>query len=166
VSRFDPIAGKLRRFGDVENHHLLGGGFVTGHVVYERSAVFLQRLGSELTRTKDIHLKYERTTGQALKDWATLIGESVLAPSLLLVSIGIGIGILMLVALSVPYLISLPFRLVGKTDLALAIVDKGGLGFLVMFIAILALIGPFRTASRVHRENWMSKGPKTEQRAE
>ena len=45
VSFFDPVSGALRSFADwgtIANHRLLGGGFFRGHVVYERSPVFLE----------------------------------------------------------------------------------------------------------------------------
>ena len=68
VSWFDPVAGVLKHFdqwGVVKNQRLLGGGFITGHVVYERHPRFLKRfvagLGVDAVETS-------RTRWQSVRD--------------------------------------------------------------------------------------------------
>ena len=159
VSRFDPIAGTLRRFGEVENHYLLGGGFITGHIVYERNEKFLKQLSRGLTNDDSLDLRIERTQGEALKDVSMLVGESIAAPVALAVSIGIGTGLIMVTAMAVPFLASKVIALLGNAQLAQEVSEKGGLGFIVMFVAVMFCLGPLSKGSTVHKQNRLSGKP-------
>ena len=112
VSYFDPVAGVLRRFdewGGVANHHLLGGGFLTGHVVYERSSYFLGTLtegllGKRYTLHRDISDK--------IKDSLVLLGENLAVPVGLLMLLVLGAAVWTGIAMLWPFLVTLPLRLV------------------------------------------------------
>jgi hypothetical protein len=147
VSYFDPVAGVLRRYrewGEVKNHRLLGGGFMSGHVVYERSPTFLEAFARGLTG-KPVTL--QRTARQRIKDWALLLGETLAAPAGLLVLLAVGFGLWVLAAMLVPFLVSLPFRLFLSPETWGPIVDYGSALFGGMFL-IVFLIVPIIDAKR------------------
>lgn len=153
VSYFDPVAGTLRRFnewGPVNNHRLLGGGFISGHVVYERSDAFLGRLTEGLLGQA---VTPRRTDGQKLKDMAMLLGESLLAPSVLFVLLASGTVLWIMTAALLPFLVSLPFRLFVGPEIWGPILDYGALLFGVMMLFTF-LIGPVilakETFGRLH----------------
>jgi hypothetical protein len=136
VSYFDPVAGMLRRFnewGPVNNQRLLGGGFLRGHVVYERSDVFLGRFTEDLVGKA---LTPCRTRGDKLKDVAILLGESLLAPSALFVLLASGTALWIMTAALLPFLVSLPFRLFFGPEIWGPILDYGTLlyGGMALFV--------------------------------
>lgn len=140
VSYFDPVAGVLRRYGEwgeVKNHRLLGGGFISGHVAYERSAIFLKTFTQDLLG-KPVALR--RTTGQKIKDWAMLLGETLLAPGGLLVVLVVGTMLWAMVAALLPFLVSLPFRPFVARETWGPIVDYGFLFFAVMFLFLFSIL--------------------------
>jgi hypothetical protein len=134
VSYFDPVASILRRYrewGPVDNCRLLGGGFVTGHIVYERSAVFLGKFTQGLIGQPMI---LRRTSTQKLKDMAMLLGETLLAPVGLLVLVLSGTAIWIMGAFLLPFLISLPLWLFVDSETWWRIVDYGALIIGVLFL--------------------------------
>ena len=140
VSYFDPVAGMLRRFnewGPVNNYRLLGGGFLSGHVVYERSDVFLGRftgglLGQAMTP--------RRTGWDKLKDMGMLLGESLLVPSALFVLLASGTALWIMAAALLPFLVSLPFRLFVGPEIWGPILDYGALLFGGMMLFIFLVV--------------------------
>jgi hypothetical protein len=140
VSYFDPVAGVLRRYaewGEVKNHRLLGGGFVSGHVVYERSPIFLETFTRGLVGTP---AALHRTVRQRLKDLAMLLGETLFAPVSLLVLVIAGLMLWVAAALLVPFLVSLPFRLFYDPETWGPILDYAGLFFGAMFLIVLLIV--------------------------
>jgi hypothetical protein len=127
VSYFDPVAGILRRFNEwglVNNHRLLGGGFLSGHLVYERSDVFLGRLTEGLLgQTFMPH----RSREEMLRNMWVLLGESLLAPLALFVLLASGTALWILMAALLPFLVSLPFRLFVGPEVWGPILDYGAL---------------------------------------
>ena len=98
VSFFDPVSGALRSFADwgkIANHRVLGGGFFRGHVVYERSPVFLGTLTEGLCGRP---IPFERGVKERLGDLLLLIGETLVAPTVLAVILAVGAGLYVLVA--------------------------------------------------------------------
>ena len=90
VSWFDPVAGTLHRFGrwgEVRNRRLLGGGFIRGHVVYQHSEAFLETFTKGIC---DRALPIKRTPKERVKDVSLLIGETLLAPGLLIGVLALG----------------------------------------------------------------------------
>jgi hypothetical protein len=153
VSYCDPVSGMLRSFGDwgtVANRRLLGGGFFRGHVVYERSPVFLAALTEGLCgRTIPI----ERSLTERLWDVLLLTGETLAAPALLLAVLAIGAGFFVLAATLLPYLVSLPLRLFLKRETWVPWVDGASYVMLAsMFLAFL--VGPMTRARKVHSLYW------------
>jgi hypothetical protein len=158
VSYFDPVAGMLQRFNDwgpVNNLRLLGGGFLSGHVVYERSDVFLGRLTEGLLGQA---MTPRRTGGEKLKDMTMLLGESLLAPSLLFVLLASGTALWIGAAALLPFLVSLPFRLFVGPEIWGPILDYGAFLFggmmLFVFLVVPAIhakeaFGRLRNASLV-----------------
>jgi hypothetical protein len=154
VSCFDPVAGKLRRFnewGPVNNQRLLGGGFLSGHVVYERSDLFLGRfteclLGQAMTP--------RRSSGGKLKDVAMLLGESLLAPSALLVLLASGTALWIMAVALLPFLVSLPFRPFVEPEIWGPILDHGALwfgGIMLFVFLIVPLIHAREAFQRLRR---------------
>jgi len=136
VSYFDPVAGMLRRYrewGEVSNHKLLGGGFVSGHVVYERSPVFLGKLTQGLLGEAKVP---PRTSAQRWKDGMLLLGETLIAPAGLLGLLVAGAAIMTMAVLMLPFLVSLPFRLFLARETWEPIYDYVGLaiGLLMLFV--------------------------------
>ncbi len=160
VSYFDPVAGVLRRYtewGGVDNHHLLGGGFLTGHVVYERSPVFLQSFSRGLLgQPRTLH----RTTGEKFKDWALLLGETLLAPAGLAVLVGAGLALWVVTALLVPYLISIPFRFLFAPETWGPFLDYGGAFFAACFLVVFSIV-PWIRAKETFKRLW-NNGSKAE----
>lgn len=157
VSWFDPVAGRLRRYddwGSVRNHRLLGGGFIRGHVVYERSPVFLGRLTAGLCGTP---LYSNRSRGEKVKDTLFLVGESLVGPAALLVVLLLGAAVLGIVVMILPFLVSLPFRPFFDSVVWGPILDKGSLIMAAVVGVVLFLAPPIR-ASRAHKLFW--KQPK------
>jgi hypothetical protein len=153
VSWFDPVAGKLRRFerwGKVCNHHLLGGGFISGHVVYERSALFLRTLTRGLCGHE---IPLDITPGERRRDLLVLIGETLLAPTLLLVVLVLGVAVFALTIALLPFLISLPLRVFLPPDTWAPIVDTATLVPGAMMIFTLLLV-PLLRAVKVHALFW------------
>lgn len=153
VSWLDPVAGVLRHFnqwGEVHNHHLLGGGFITGHVVYEKHPKFLQRFVSGLGAGP---VNLERTTWQRIRNWAMLLGETLLAPvSLLLITLA-GAAIWLLAVFLLPWLVSLLFRPEFMPQVAPVIFDRIGIGFGIM-MTLVFLINSRMYARQLHRAAW------------
>jgi hypothetical protein len=154
VSYFDPVAGVLRRYGEwgpVNNQRLLGGGFLSGHVVYERSDLFLGRfteclLGQATTP--------RRTRGERLKDMAMLLGESLLAPSALFVLLASGTALWILAAALLPFVVSLPFRLFVEPEVWGPILDYGALlfgGMMLFVFLVVPMIHARETFRRLRR---------------
>ena len=140
VSYFDPVAGMLRRhteWGAVKNHRLLGGGFVSGHVVYERSPIFLETFTRGLLG-KPVTL--QRTLGQRSKDLLLLLGETLLAPAGLLLLVSVGAMLWVAMALLVPFLVSLPFRFFYDPETWGPILDSAALVFGAMFLFVLLIV--------------------------
>ena len=88
-------AEKFCRLGTIANHRLLGGGFFRGHVVYERSPVFLGTLTEGLCGRP---IPFERGVKERLGDLLLLIGETLVAPTVLAVILAVGAGLYVLVA--------------------------------------------------------------------
>ena len=150
VSFFDPVAGVLRRFehwGGVTNHRLLGGGFLRGHVVYQHSPVFLRRLSSGICGTE---LPLIRTRREQVVDWLLLLGETLLAPALLILILVAGAGFLTVMALLVPYLASLTVRWWLDPAYWQPIYD-GAAMFFAGVLAIAFMVTPFTRASDAQR---------------
>ncbi len=157
VSWFDPVAGHLTHFddwGNVSNHRLLGGGFIRGHVVYERSQpfleVFTQGLGGQ-------PLAVMRPPGERWKDLAVLVGEMLLAPAALVLVLVLGAIVFALTISLLPFLLSLPLRLFLQPETWAPIVD--GLELVValsMFVSLL--MASLVRARRVHALHWTA-GP-------
>lgn len=153
VSWFDPVAGRLGRFGlcaQIDNHRLLGGGFIRGHVVYEHSPVFLNAFTRGLCGRA---LSFDRSFRERAWDMGILIGETLLAPVLLIVILLLGVGVFALTVSLVPYLLSLPLRLFMAPDAWGPIVDTltywlAGAMFLALFL------GPIVRARKVHARYW------------
>ncbi|HEY6506837.1 MAG TPA: hypothetical protein VIY56_02415 [Vicinamibacterales bacterium] len=153
VSFLDPVAGVVRTFtdwGPVVNHRLLGGGFLSAHVVYERSAAFLTTLGAGLGAGA-VHL--HRSPGERVRDALLLTGETLVAPVLLAVVLAVGAGLFVLVALLVPYMLSWTVRWWMAPEVWGPIVDTAsrvGLGAMVLTF----LVAPALRASAAHRRYW------------
>lgn len=160
VSWFDPVAGILRRFGDwgkVCNHRLLGGGFIRGHVVYERSPVFL----SAFTRGLCGHeIPFERTPKERWQDLLVLIGETLFAPTVLAVVLILGAGVFALTVSLLPFLLSLPLRLFLPPETWGPIVDTGTL-YIAGAAVITLLLAPLLRAIKVHALYWVATPPES-----
>jgi hypothetical protein len=153
VSYLDPIAGRLRHFdtlGAVSNHRLLGGGFISGHVVYERSPVFLSALGEGLCGTP---VAIARNPGERLRDTLILVGETLLAPVGLAAVLTIGAMLFVAVAALIPWGLSLIARQFVAEETWAPIVDTASLVLLGMMV-LAFLVAPAVRASRAHRQYW------------
>lgn len=153
VSWFDPVAGVLERFnqwGTVRNQRLLGGGFVTGHVLYERHPKFLRRFVAGLGAGA-VTIKYSRW--QRVRDWAVLLGETLLAPlGLTLITLAGG-ALWLAVAFLLPWLVSLLFRLDFMPHVDQAVFARVGMGFAVAMVLVF-LINSRNCARRIHAAAW------------
>jgi hypothetical protein len=153
VSWFDPVAGMLRGFshwGELQNHRLLGGGFIRGHVVYEHSPVFLKSLiqgllGQELPLT--------HTWKEWWQDRLMLVGETLVAPVALTVVLAVGLALYLLTAILVPFLLSLGLRLFLSPETCGPIVDKISLVF-IGSMTLTFVIVPILRAAKVHAQFW------------
>lgn len=153
VSWFDPVAGVLRHFnqwGEVSNQRLLGGGFVTGHVVYEKHPKFLRRLVAGLGGGS---AEIVRTPWQRFRDWAFLLGETMLAPLALLLITLAGAAIWVAVVAMLPWLASLLFRPEFMPRVDPAVFDWAALGLGVV-MTLVFLINSRVTAGKLHRAAW------------
>ena len=153
VSWFDPVAGTLRRFGDwgaVSNHRLLGGGFFRGHLVYEHSPVFLAAVTRGLCGRE---LQAQRTRVEQWRDGLVLVGETLLAPTALVLTLAAGMALFLLTALTPAYLLSLVLRQFLQDDTWIFIENATALVFLGS-MALALTLAPVIRASRVHRRYW------------
>jgi hypothetical protein len=158
VSWFDPVAGTLKRFDDwgkVCNHRLLGAGFVLGHVLYERSAVFLNAFLLGLIG-KEVPLK--RTVYEQALDLLILAVETIVEPIVFAFFLAVGAGMVVGVAALGPELFSLLVRwwLPPKTWGAIA--DTATLIILGVILILFALV-PAIGASRAHARYWAAAPP-------
>ncbi len=154
VSWFDPVAGVVRRFrewGHVDNHRLLGGGFVRGHVVYERSPVFLRVFTRGLCGRA---LLVQRTVGERLKNFLVLVGETLLAPVGIILVLALGVVVLGITITMTPFLLSFLFRPFVSAETLGPLQDKASLVIAIMMVSVL-LFSPSVRASRVHRRHWV-----------
>lgn len=156
VSWFDPVAGVLRRFdewGGVDNHRLLGGGFIRGHVVYEHSPMFLGALTKGLAGKA---LPMRRSVRQRVRDGLILLGETLGAPLGLLVVLLAGAAVFGLTIVILPFLISLPFRPFFGPEIWGPILDWSALIVGAMMVLSLSL-APLLRAYRVHALYWAER---------
>ncbi|MBI3819109.1 MAG: hypothetical protein HY286_10495 [Planctomycetes bacterium] len=158
VSRFDPVAGILYSFGDwanITNHRLLGGGFLSGHIVYERSAVFLGVLTREVSG-RDVPMS--RSRGERVRDTLLLFAETLAAPLALALVLIMGAAISLLTAMLIPIVLSLVLSTFMNGNLVQDI--KGYLGgfFIAMFVLVFTINPPIR-ACKVHSRYWMRTKP-------
>jgi hypothetical protein len=153
VSFFDPVSGRVRTFDDwgpVRNHPLLGGGFITAHVVYERSPIFLGTLAEGLCgRTMPMQMGAR----QRLWDSVRLIGETLFTPVLLAAVLAIGAMLFTAVAFMLPWFGSWIARIFVGPETYGPIVDKISLVLLGMMLLTFA-VAPRNRASKVHRSYW------------
>jgi hypothetical protein len=159
VSWFDPVAGTLKRlttWGDVVNHRLLGGGFLRGHVVYERSPVFLGALTRGLCGRE---IPLVRTFKERWWDRLILIGETLLAPTAVAVVLICGMALFLLTALLLPFLISLILRQFLVESTWVSIENTSSL-ILIASMVIAFVLGPLIRASKVHRLYWVGSAGK------
>lgn len=158
VSFLDPVAGVVRTFtdwGPVVNHRLLGGGFLSAHIVYERSAAFLATLGAGLG-AHAVHL--HRSPVERTRDALLLTAETLVAPVLLALVLAVGAGLFVAVALLVPYGLSWTVRWWMAPEVWGPIVDAAslvGLGAMTLTF----LVAPALRASVAHRRHWARDAP-------
>jgi hypothetical protein len=165
VSWFDPVAGQLHHFdrwGAVRNHHLLGGGFLRGHVVYEHSPIFLEALARGLCGHD---IPFARTSAERWRDALVLTGETIFAPLALTIVVMIGFMFFILAALIVPYLLSLALRLFLPWPTVVRIENAAAVVFIVLMVLAFTL-APVIRASRVHRQYWVSRESRQPSHAE
>jgi hypothetical protein len=154
VSWFDPVAGPLRSpedWGDVSNHRLLGGGFVTGHVVYEHNSAFLGSLTQGLCG-HDIPLK--RGLEARLRDFLLLIGETLLAPTVLAFILIVGAGLFALAAMAIPFLLSLTVRWFLPPETWAPYIDAASFTILGL-MTLVYLAAPAIRARKIHSLYWI-----------
>ncbi len=165
VSRFDPVAGVLKRFkewGAVNNHHLLGGGFIRGHVVYEHNSVFIRELAKGISGQQ---LSLQRTSKEKWRDRLILIGETLLAPLALLVTVVIGMVIFAMVVLTLPYLLSLVLKIFWSEQIWVPVFYASIIAIATVMIIVMTL-SPIIRASKVHRLYWRITRLMGDQRSE
>lgn len=153
VSFFDPVSGRIRTFDDwgrVTNHPLLGGGFVTAHVVYEASPTFLRALAQGLCGRA---LPMRIGAGQRMWGTVRLIGETLVVPVLLAVVLVIGALFFGAVAAMLPWAASWIARLFVGPETYGPIVDRVSLVLLGMMLLTFA-VAPRNRASKVHGNYW------------
>lgn len=153
VSYFDPVAGTLRRFGDgrrLANHHLLGGGFLRGHIVYERSSVFLEHFAQALVARG---IRPSGTMWLRFIDMLVLLVETLLAPAALAFLIVCGAGLFVCTAFLFPFLLSLTVRFFLPVETWAPIVDF--IGWIFLGALVLASVsGPILRGIEVHSRFW------------
>lgn len=151
VSYFDPVAGTLRRYrewGPVKNHYLVGGGFVSGHIVYERSDVFLETLTDGLLGQARA---LQRTSAQKRKDFVLLLGETLAAPAGLLALLAIGGALWVATALLVPFLASVPFRLIYPPEVWGPYLDYASLSIGALILSVFMVTPAIRARESLTR---------------
>lgn len=152
-SYFDPVAGRLRHvaeWGELRNHGLLGGGFFRGHLVYEHSPVFLAALTRGLVGRE---IPLVRTRKERRRDFFTLLGETLLAPVVVVAVLLIGAAVFAGVAVLLPLLVSLVLRWFLPPEVAIV-----KTGFLIMLgmMAIVFSVVPFIRAWQAHSRHWLN----------
>lgn len=153
VSFLDPVAGVVRTFtdwGPVVNHRLLGGGFLSAHIVYERSAAFLTTLGAGLGVQA---MRLHRSPAERIGDALLLTAETLVAPVLLALVLAVGAGLFVAVALLVPYALSWTVRWWMAPAVWGPIVDAASLVALGA-MTLTFLVAPALRASEAHRRYW------------
>jgi hypothetical protein len=158
VSFFDPVAGALRSFDDfgpVTNHRLLGGGFLLGHVVYERSAVFLGVVSEGLCGRR---LSRQRTFMDAVRSSIVLLGETLLAPMALAITLSLGAALFAAAAALLPFLLSLLVRPVLPPKVWAPVTDAAT-GVMLGVMALAFFVAPAVRASKVHARYWQASRP-------
>jgi hypothetical protein len=156
VSYFDPVSGMLRTYDDwgpVNNHRLLGGGFIMGHVVYEHSGVFLDTLTEGLCGTC---LPLPRSLKQRIWDALVLLGETLAAPAAITVVLAVGAGLYVAAAMLVPYLLSWLVRWFVPAETWAPIVDTASLVFLAM-MTLAFVVAPAIRAGKAHAMYWVTE---------
>jgi hypothetical protein len=156
VSFFDPVSGPIKTFlnwGRVANHRLLGGGFFTGHVVYERSPVFLRALGEGLSGRP---VTFKRGTASWLRDVLILGGETLAAPLGLGAVVAVGAALFTVAAMLVPYLLSWTVRWWMPAERWAPVIDTLSFVFLGL-MTLTFLVAPATRASRAHSLYWTTK---------
>lgn len=162
VSWFDPVAGAIRSFehcGDLTNHYLLGGGFLRGHVVYERSRVFLNAFTLGLTGCA---IPFRRTFKERWQDLLVLVGETLLAPGALVCLLLVGAALFALTAMILPFLLSLLVRPFLPTEVWAPILDTSSLIVLSATVLIF-LLAPLIRAKRVHSLYWATSSSESDE---
>jgi hypothetical protein len=153
VSYLDPIAGRLRNFnvwGTVSNHHLLGGGFIRGHVVYEHSRVFIGALAEGLCGRRVTIVQDARAR---LRDSLVLFAETLVAPIGVMAILTIGAMLFAAVAMMIPWGLSWVVRWFVPEATWRPVVDTASLVMLGM-MALAFLVAPAVRARRAHRQYW------------
>jgi hypothetical protein len=149
VAWLDPVAGRLRRFdqwGPVCNHYLLGGGFIRAHVVYERSARFIEAFAQGISGEQ---LRCVRRPLERLTDFMLLLGESLLAPVALLLVLLVGAAVVTLTIALLPFLFSFVLDLFGLQSLVQPVREYGVWMIGSMFL-LVGLLNPWINARRIH----------------
>jgi hypothetical protein len=155
VSWFDPVAGILKSFGNwgkVTNHRLLGGGFIRGHLVYERSSVFLDALTQGLCG-HEIPLK--RGVVERLRDSLLLVGETLFAPILTVLVVLFGFLQYAVGAYVIAYVVSLPLWLFWTADTLEPFVGRVRWILVIVQFGLL-LVWAKQRARRIHSRYWVA----------
>jgi hypothetical protein len=159
VSFFDFVAGRLRpmpAWGELRNHRLLGGGFVTGHVVYERSRAFLGAFTRGLLGRE---LPLRETRAERRRDIAALLGESLLGPAAAILTLLVGAFFVVVTGFLVPTLLGLVLRLfLGPGPRPW--IHTLSLVFLGMFVFAI-FVGSLIRAVQVHKRYWCARSSET-----
>ena len=153
VSFFDPVSGRVKTFDDwgkVDNHPLLGGGFVSAHVVYEGSPIFLRTLAKGLCGKA---LEVSASRKQRFKDTMRLVAETFFFPVLLLIVLTLGVMFFLLVALMLPWAASWVARMFVGPETYGPIQDWVSLVLVGMMLLSFAL-APWLRARLMHRQFW------------
>jgi hypothetical protein len=153
-SYFDPVAGRLRQvaeWGEMRNHGLLGGGFFRGHVVYEHSPVFLAALTRGLVGRE---IPLERTPKERRRDFFVLLGETLLAPVVVIAVLLIGAAIFAATAVLLPFVVSLVLRWFLPPETAIV---KTGFFIMLGMLALVFSVAPAIRAWTAHSRYWLKK---------
>lgn len=153
-SYFDPVAGRLRQlaeWGELRNHSLLGGGFFRGHLVYEHSPVFLAALTRGLAGRE---IPLERTPDERRRDFFVLLGETLLAPVVVIAVLLLGAAIFVALAALVPFLVSLVLRWFLPTEVAIV---KTGFFIMLGMLALVFSVAPALRAWSAHSRYWLRR---------
>jgi hypothetical protein len=134
----------------VVNHRLLGGGFLRGHIVYERSPVFLGVLTEGVCGRP---LPLARTRKEKWIDWLLLAGETLLAPAGAAIVLIAGVAIFLMTAFLLPFLVSLPLRQFLPEPTWVRIENLSALAA-IGFLVVTFLVAPLNRARKVHRLFW------------